>query len=237
MYNDQNKQSLSKEQKVGFSLLFVFALLTIGLGFLQLRNNIYGPFAYITPETPSVLYQDLEQQEMIRLQSIDTDQDGLSDYEEIFFYNTSAYIPDTDSDGVTDKEEINKNEDPNCPIGKICGAPADALPKVNQEIQVPETLQVDTSSLFAPFQNQVDINTFKEVLQDPQEVKTMLLDSGMVSEQQLRNISDKELINIVNTIFAENTQEASETIIETEEDEEPAKLDALPVEQSITGNE
>ena len=237
MYNDQNKQSLSKEQKVGFSLLFVFALLTIGLGFLQLRNNIYSPFAYITPETPSVLYQDLEQQEMIRLQSIDTDQDGLSDYEEIFFYNTSAYIPDTDSDGVTDREEINKNEDPNCPIGKICGAPADALPKVNQEIQVPETLQVDTSSLFAPFQNQVDISTFKEVLQDPQEVKTMLLDSGMVSEQQLRNISDKELINIVNTIFAENTQEAQETITETEEDEEFTELDALPVEQSITGNE
>ena len=236
MYNDQNKQSLSKEQKVGFSLLFVFALLTIGLGFLQLRNNIYGPFAYITPETPSVLYQDLEQQEMIRLQSIDTDQDGLSDYEEIFFYNTSAYIPDTDSDGVTDKEEINKNEDPNCPIGKICGAPADALPKVNQEIQVPETLQVDTSSLFAPFQNQVDINTFKEVLQDPQEVKTMLLDSGMVSEQQLRNISDKELINIVNSIFAENTKETIETTAK-EEGEESAELDALPVEQSITGNE
>lgn len=36
----------------------------------------------------------------------DTDDDGLSDYEEYSIYNTSPLNMDTDGDGATDKEEI-----------------------------------------------------------------------------------------------------------------------------------
>ena len=40
------------------------------------------------------------------LKNIDTDNDGLSDYDELYVYNTDPYNPDTDGDGLSDYEEI-----------------------------------------------------------------------------------------------------------------------------------
>jgi len=39
-------------------------------------------------------------------QKIDSDQDGISDYEEYYVYYTNPFSSDTDKDGFTDKEEI-----------------------------------------------------------------------------------------------------------------------------------
>lgn len=46
----------------------------------------------------------------------DTDQDGLSDYDELYIYSTSPYLMDSDSDEITDKQEVDEGTDPNCPI-------------------------------------------------------------------------------------------------------------------------
>lgn len=43
---------------------------------------------------------------------IDTDQDGLTDYEEINIYGTNPYDPDSDKDGVSDGEEVNMRRNP-----------------------------------------------------------------------------------------------------------------------------
>jgi len=45
--------------------------------------------------------------------STDSDQDGLSDYEEINIYFTNPKNPDTDGDGYLDGTEIKYNYDPN----------------------------------------------------------------------------------------------------------------------------
>src|SRR3989338_8866441 len=110
---------LSKQQKTGFVLLLVFGVLAIGLGLLQMRNTIYSPFVVRADDdaSPSVsAFFD----ENTRLQQIDTDQDGLNDYEEMNFYGTSAYLPDTDSDGIEDKTEIEEGTDPLCPESEQC---------------------------------------------------------------------------------------------------------------------
>lgn len=41
-----------------------------------------------------------------RLMNLDSDNDGLTDYEEIYMYNTDPFNPDTDGDGLTDYEEV-----------------------------------------------------------------------------------------------------------------------------------
>jgi len=47
---------------------------------------------------------------------VDTDGDGLTDYEEVHKYNTDPNDPDTDGDGLTDGEEVHEyNTDPNDP--------------------------------------------------------------------------------------------------------------------------
>jgi hypothetical protein len=55
------------------------------------------------------------------LKDQDTDQDGLTDFEELYVYKTSPYIADSDSDDLNDKLEIEQGSDPNCPKGTDCG--------------------------------------------------------------------------------------------------------------------
>lgn len=65
--------------------------------------------------------QQPQSAELVALQNKDTDKDGLSDYTELYSYNTSPYIADSDSDGKNDKAEVDSNTDPNCPSGQTCG--------------------------------------------------------------------------------------------------------------------
>lgn len=53
---------------------------------------------------------------------MDTDKDGLSDWDELKVYNTSPYLADSDSDKIDDALEIKNGTDPNCPKGKECGS-------------------------------------------------------------------------------------------------------------------
>ncbi len=50
-----------------------------------------------------------------RLKHKDSDHDGLSDWEELYFYGTDPYDPDTDDDGVDDGEEVFLGRNPNGP--------------------------------------------------------------------------------------------------------------------------
>ena len=47
------------------------------------------------------------------LKSMDSDDDGLSDYDEINIYKTDPNNPDTDGDGYSDGEEVNNGYNPN----------------------------------------------------------------------------------------------------------------------------
>ncbi len=48
-----------------------------------------------------------------QLKTMDSDRDGLSDYDEIYIYHTDPYNPDTDGDGYTDGDEVKNGFDPN----------------------------------------------------------------------------------------------------------------------------
>ena len=101
--NSSEPRQLNSAQKAGFISLLVFALVTISFSFLQLRNTVYGRFI-IRQETTSL--NTAVYDENTRLQQIDTDQDGLNDYEELYLYSTSPYLADTDSDGLDDAAEL-----------------------------------------------------------------------------------------------------------------------------------
>lgn len=100
----------------------------------------------------------------LALQNQDTDLDGLSDYDELYVYKTSPYLPDSDSDGYADGQEVKNNEDPNCPAGQVCGLTAPAA----------ETA-VSASDLSSA------------------EIRKMLLDQGAISEEELSKIDDATL--------------------------------------------
>lgn len=211
-------QKLTKEQKVGFVFLLVFALLTIGLTGLQLRNTIYGPFVIRVADDAGV--QDfLETDENTRLQGIDTDKDGLSDYEELFFYETSPYIEDTDSDGVSDKEELDAGDDPLCPVGKVCAS--EEVPGTDEDPTFTSALLGDVPTpadvlggaginVNAPADALADIETLRS---NPDQLRKLLLSTGKITTDELADVDDDALLKLLDTSLGQ--VQVPEPVVET----------------------
>lgn len=202
--------SLTKEQKTGFVLLFIFALLTIAMGVLQMRNNIYNPYV-LKSDKKTATAQAVVVDETAKLQAIDTDQDGLNNYEELFFYQTSPYLPDTDSDGLKDREEVVAGKDPLCPEGKKCEDAAEAtglstsstlnLPAGSADLEGSTPVLPATS---APLPNEANA-ALEQIVNDPEALRQLLLQSGQVTSEQLQSIDDVTLLNLVKQLFPTST--------------------------------
>lgn len=195
MADTPSRHALSKEQKTGFVFMLVFAIVVVALGALQLRNTIYGPF--IVHATPKDSAENIYTDEESRLRAIDTDHDGLTDYDEIYVYHTSPYLPDTDSDGVADKTEIDRGTDPNCAEGTTC-LNAEATPTTSSSVKlnidsgaVSPVDQLDTTAPQAAAT--VDINT---IINDPKKLREYILGTGKISAAQLDKIDDATLLKM-----------------------------------------
>lgn len=204
------KKSLTKEQKTGFVLLLVFALLVIGLGILRLRNTIYGP--YVVKYIGDLTGEDPFLKEQERLQSIDTDRDGLNDYEELQFYQTSPYLPDTDSDGVNDRDEVLKGDDPLCPIGTACDSPTDASAQMKKTPVENPLIDTDNGSVLDAFGDVSGeptdaISDFEKLLSDPAQLRKLLISSGSMTEEELAKFDDETLLEMASKIMSEQSEQ------------------------------
>ena len=121
---NQAPQQLGKGQKIAAVVLAVFAVLVIIMWAGQFKKNISEPFAYKggsgDKQTDVCQGPGCREDSKESLKNKDTDGDGLSDWDELYFYNTSPYLEDSDSDGFIDKQEIDNDQDPNCPAGRDC---------------------------------------------------------------------------------------------------------------------
>lgn len=201
------RQGLTSAQKTGFVLLLVFGVLAVAMGVLQMRNNIFGPFVLKLDKTnadEASLFRD----ENARLQSIDTDHDGLNDYEEINFYETSAYLPDTDSDGVDDKAEIAQGKNPLCPEGELCES-AEVMPMTSTTIIEVSKLgggiqPADFLSSVSPSTDQADLQSqINKWIKDPSQLRQMLLATGSITKEALIKIDDATLIKLLQDAVVE----------------------------------
>ncbi len=197
-----NGLSLTRERKVGFLFLLLFAILTVGLGVLQLRNTIYGPFVVRKPKTETNF---VLADETTRLQQIDTDHDGINDYEELYFYETSPYIEDTDSDGIQDKAELDAGGDPLCPQGKDCsGADATLEDKVSVGTSIGSNVSTPSELIFGatPVGSTSTPPSFdlNGLIQDPAALRQIILSTGKLKKEDLDKISDADLMKLVQQI-------------------------------------
>lgn len=179
----QSLRNLPRPQKVAVSFLALFAIFIIVFWVAQFRSRLRGPFMIQeNAETDVAAIFDAKQ--------MDTDSDGLSDYEESSLYNTSPYLEDSDSDGLSDKQEVDAGSDPNCPQGKSCGleAPAStATTSLAEDINIlPDTSSASSSeddALSAILNGQIDAASLRQ----------FLIDSG-ADKEMLDKVSDEELM-------------------------------------------
>lgn len=203
MEGDQNKVSsfsrLSKERKHGFFLLLVFSLVAVPIIFLQVRNNVYRPFA-LNKSVPISLKEQIVDNNIDYLKFIDTDHDGLSDFDEKYIYNTSPYLYDTFGYGMSDKEVVQKGL-PLCPgAGKNCtgGLSEGSAGEVsNTSTTLKNVLGASEADLVGPAPT--DLAT---ILSDPAQVRQLLLQTGTIDKDMLKKISDNDLLKMVSQIMA-----------------------------------
>lgn len=193
--NLPNKKNISP--KFIFAMLLFLALGTLIYGFISLSQNIYGPTGQFSKQENAGIEQSSLISDLLELQNQDTDKDGLSDYDELYIYKTSPYLPDTDSDGYLDKQEIDGGYDPLCPKGQDCRgtslSPSGASTSTAEQNVTPPP---ETGS--EPLPQEV-IDELSKLT--PAQVREILLSSGQMTEEQLNAIDDETLMQIYQEVL------------------------------------
>jgi len=129
--------------------LLSFGIVIIGLGAIILGLfQLQDKLAFRQPASKKVAANtDLDKDDLLGLKNKDTDQDGLSDYDELYVYKTSPYLQDSDSDGLEDKNEISSSHDPNCPEGQNCFGTWSDLTSADSETATTGAADIDTEKL------------------------------------------------------------------------------------------
>ena len=238
MAYEPEQKRLTSGQKVGFSFMLIFACMAVGLGMMQMRSTIYSPF--VRSNSTQVNAAEQAQgifDESVRMQRIDTDQDGLNDFEELNFYQTSPYLPDTDSDGLSDKKELDEGMDPLCPEGRDCGLGSGNTfeitededkgvtnPLLDQALDDTGAILGDTNTTGTPGLQQIGT-----MLQDPKQLRAALLASGQISPEDLATINDEQLLDLAQQALKSQGASGSELSVAPAQkpDVTPEQLEAL----------
>ncbi|MFA4941064.1 MAG: thrombospondin type 3 repeat-containing protein [Patescibacteria group bacterium] len=196
--NQDLGQNLGKNQKIAVGVLAVSAILVIILWTAQLKNSINSPFSYNLQNSSTNGSSALDANSAEVLQTKDTDNDGLTDWDELNTYQTSPYLEDSDSDGFTDGEEINKGTDPNCPAGRTCSSDNTSTTSSienNSATSTSTNLNLDLDKAInnsSPTQEE-DLQKMLSGGSDVSALRKMLIEAGM-DEEMLSEISDEDLM-------------------------------------------
>ncbi len=215
-FHKKNKDGLSdRSRKIIVLALSVFSVAAIFFGFWKINDSIYSPFYLgekfeaeetITKTGPtncSGLYCVDETE----AKSKDSDNDGLSDWEEINIYLTSPYLEDTDGDGISDLDEILGGTDPNCPEGKDCSTTLvdyygkDSLNRSLDEMQIIE------EKIYSELEAKED-KVLENMLSGSLNTDSLrqLLISGGLEKDVVEAFSEQELIDLYTEVLQESKE-------------------------------
>ncbi len=165
---------------VVFGILSLSAVILIVVS-LQMKSNLtlsipqLGDGTLSSADSLSIVELEDEQ-----LRQQDSDEDGLSDYEELRVYGTNAFIADSDSDGITDISELEKGTDPNCPEGQNCFTNETELSTGQEsEFETPEV---------------------KALVNNPEELRRLLIEVG-ADPRLVNSLDDQSLQALASQSF------------------------------------
>jgi hypothetical protein len=196
---------MNKPRIIVFS---VFALLGIVFGVVRISQNISITNSVSSNERKQSENTASREFDEAKLRVIDTDGDGLLDWDELNIHGTSPYLIDSDSDTIEDNVEISQGTDPNCPEGRTCGSDIinilEELQKEAAEVAAQEQAQEPFVSGYSS-KSQQALNAL-ESGQTPtaDEIRALLQDSG-IAKEQLAQTPDEDLIQLFQEV-AQDTQ-------------------------------
>lgn len=145
---------MDPKEKIVVVVMSVIGVTALTLGFTQFRKNLGAPLLDYKPmsiERQQKLLANIQGDigsniDLANLKNQDSDNDGLSDYDEVYIYHTSPYLADSDADGFSDQEEITSGNDPLCPTGKVCEKEITQGININSTSDVGSEADINTNS-------------------------------------------------------------------------------------------
>ena len=200
----------ARANRVGAWVVLFVGVVGAGLGiwftYAQIANSSKTTSDFKTLD-------QIDQEKLDALKTQDTDNDGLSDYDETYVYKTSPYLADSDSDGISDKQELVNGTNPNCPEGQNCG------PLGNGGL-MPLSAETDTSSDLSASPADIsssatttdaDAAAVQSMLNPtPDQVRQLLINAG-VSASDLAGIDDTTLLQLYHDSLNEAQTQGSST--------------------------
>lgn len=182
-----------KTQKIASLFLVIFGVFLISFSFFQLNNKIRDPFKLENSNNNEITQEEKINFHLAVLENMDTDKDGLSDYEEIYVYDISPYLEDTDSDGLSDFEEIQRGSDPNCTEGEDCSIIGNIQTTIdenkeytdvydNNDVEITGDKTIDDALVDTIISGEVNVAVLRE----------LMLANGF-SQEELDQITDEDL--------------------------------------------
>ena len=224
-------QSLAREQKISAGILAFCGVIAIGLSMQRIQSGITDPFTVTKTKfeqaKQTVATLSPEQTALEESKRIDTDGDGISDYDEEHVFGTSPYLRDTDGDGIPDNVELAQGTNPNCAEGQACDAKPIDLSTVSSSTGLDFIQQVPGGSaneLYASFQNGMNAqagNIYasagvtstpgQALVRDPVAIRKVLKDSGQFDATMVDQITDAQLLQIYDEAMVEAAKNQSTT--------------------------
>lgn len=190
---------LNRREKLLLVFILFIGIGTLGYGGYNLSATIKRPFGTTQADYNATLEQSSDVQKIIDAQSKDTDNDGLSDYDEVNTYQTSIYLPDTDGDGISDKQEVMNGTNPNCAEGKVCAGTGE---ESAGEATTDDQKIKDFFGTFSGYTSNTEgINTNEPTSTQleitPEYLRSQLIESGLTKEE-VDKYTDVELMEMFN---------------------------------------
>jgi hypothetical protein len=183
--------------------LLVFAVVAVLLGILEIRNNMYAPFA-LSNSIPSTAKEQIVANVAYEKQ-LDTDRDGLNNFDELNVYGTSPYLYDTYGYNMSDKDVIRQGL-PLCPnAGRNCAGGGE----VSTTSSVAATIVNPAEAEYLSNNTPPDINA---ILKDPTQIRQLLTQTGQIEPEILKKISDKDLMTMVTQAFSPSATTTSSSL-------------------------
>ena len=190
-------KNLPRQQKMAAVFLAAFSILIVVSAAILFNFKLNKPFSTDKKMFSATTATTSD------LSKIDSDGDGLSDYDETNIYRTSPYLEDSDSDGLNDKQEITQGTDPNCPSGKICNAvevaPIASSSDIRDSVDPGEMpIMTGAASIVPGMGNEITPTTLRQIL----------LQNGY-NQSDLDQISDEDIMRSYIEAVRQSSEAAS----------------------------